>query len=137
MIYATLEDYITRWGSEGLPQRANEAGELEADAGRIEAALIDASALIDSHLQKRFQTPFEPVPPLIQALALDVARFRLSADVLESSSPAKILYKEALSTLNGTSSGQMRLDAPLAEGADAAEGAFFESQAPQWNHKQL
>ncbi len=81
MSYATPEDLRTRYGSGELDRLLDEGCDGEPDKGRVEMALSDASAEIDSTLARAFGLPLPAGGyPALTAICCDLARQRLYDD---------------------------------------------------------
>lgn len=72
MSYATISDMQARYGDDEIAQLGG--------ASDIAQALADAAALIDGHLAGRYTLPLSSVPPVLRAVACDLARERLYKD---------------------------------------------------------
>ena len=109
MSYVVRADLVKRWGADWLPQKVASDGTVSEDADRINTALADASALVDTYLEARYKLPLDKTPTFLKSLTCDIARFRCSSDVLESSSPAKQSYDVALKNLKSIKEGSLDL----------------------------
>lgn len=80
MAYATLVDLLARFGqTELLRLTAPEGQEPDTiDEVRVQAALDDASAVIDAYAARRYATPLSPVPQIVTRLCCALARFELA-----------------------------------------------------------
>ncbi len=79
--YATPEDLRTRYGSGELDRLLDEGCDGEPDRDRVEMALSDASAEIDSTLARAFGLPLPAGGyPALRAICCDLARQRLYDD---------------------------------------------------------
>jgi len=107
MAYITLTDMETRYGADEFLRLADRNGDGVADTGVAEAALEDATALIDSHLVGRYTLPLDPVPAVIVRLACAIARYHLY-DEAPSQKVAEE-YQAALSALQKIASGDLVL----------------------------
>jgi len=109
-IYLTPAEYVTRFGYEEtkLLSDTHDVGRIDKD--RLGARLIEATALVDGYVAKRYTTPLDPAPEVIRAIVADLARFSLHGenvpDVVDSR------YKLAKSTLKDISAGGVLLPAP-------------------------
>lgn len=78
--YASAADLDARFGAAEIDRLSDrsESGAPTRDAGRVETALKDADAEIDSILGPRAARPEgAPVPAILIAYACDIARWRL------------------------------------------------------------
>ena len=97
-------------------------------AVRVDQALADAAAEIDSYLAARFAVPITPVPSVLIRLACDIALYRLfEAARDEDVKDARKRYEDAIKWLAGVAAGDLSLDAPekkpAAEGEGSSDGA--------------
>jgi phage gp36-like protein len=112
MPYATPTDMEVRFGATELVRLSAPDGALDgvADLGKVELAITDATALIDSHIRRRFQTPLSPVPPEILAACCDIARYRLAHG--EGRTPTEQMrdaYRDTLRFLERLADGKASL----------------------------
>jgi phage gp36-like protein len=80
MAYATIGDMVMRFG-EAEMIRATTPDGAEAVAivpAKIEAALSDASAIIDTYLRNRYKVPLDVPPPEINRACCYMARYDVS-----------------------------------------------------------
>jgi len=82
MNYATADDLVTRFGLDEISQIAEpeDPGAADFDLARVDSALADATAQIDSYLRVRMTVPISPVPDVLRSAAADLARFKLHDD---------------------------------------------------------
>jgi len=80
--YATAQDLVTRFGLDEISQTAppEDPGAADFDAVRVESALTDSAAQIDSYLRMRMPVPVSPAPEVLVGAAADLARFKLHDD---------------------------------------------------------
>ncbi|MDH5637347.1 MAG: DUF1320 domain-containing protein [Nitrospinota bacterium] len=114
MAYITRTDMETRYGADEILSLADRDGDGAADTGVIEAALEDATAVIDSHLVGRYTLPLNPVPAVIVRLACAMARFHLYDEAPTQKVTEE--YQAAVSALQKIASGDLLL--VQADGAD-------------------
>lgn len=106
MTYASQQDLIERFGSDEITQISDETGDGVLDAGRIAQALADADAQIDGYLGSRYTLPLTTVPPGLNLLACDVARYRLARLPTDE---MRARYQDALRWLKSIASGDFGL----------------------------
>ncbi|WP_439596462.1 phage protein Gp36 family protein [Falsiroseomonas sp.] len=81
MPYASVEDMIARFGEVEMIRLSAPAGQLDEMVVRssVELALVEASALIDSYIRRRYPVPVAaPVPAEIVRACRILARYDLS-----------------------------------------------------------
>ena len=103
MAYATLNDLVARFGQEELIQLTDRQGLGVIDGNAVQAALVDADALIESYLAQRYALPVSPVPQLLKRIAADTARFLLHGNA--ATEAVRAAYKDALKVLSDLSDG--------------------------------
>lgn len=125
-MYATQQNLSERFGDETLVQLADRDGDGQADTGVLDQVLGDAAALIDGYVKVRYGLPLASTPPLLRALALDVAFYQLHPH----GAPEEVRhrYKDALATLRDLAAGKVDLD--VAGEAPASEPSTGEVVAP-------
>lgn len=105
-MYATLEDMHTRFGADALLQQApTEDGALSLET--VDAALADASELIESHVASRYLLPLSPVPAPVRRWCVDVAYYYLHR--YEPPKSVRQAYEDALAGLKAVARGDIVL----------------------------
>ena len=103
--YLSLEAFIQRVGVDEAVRLTDEAGTGTIDAARLDAALQDAQALVDSYLGARYQVPLSlPAPAPIPTLTFDLAVARLYRGELPAGVEAK--RDEAVRLLKDLAAGK-------------------------------
>ena len=120
-MYCTEADLITRFGSE-ITELADRDGDNSADAGVIDNAISDASALIDGYLSSRYSVPVSPAPVLIVGLACDISRRKLFTD--RAPEQVQRAFDSALSVLRDNANGRGNIDAAKADATTPSSGSF-------------
>lgn len=130
--YTTLAALTARYG-EDLLIRATDRGMVptdQIDVSVVAKACDDASALIDGYLMGRYALPMAEVPPLIAALAEDVAIYRLHPN--EPDPKIKADYEAAIRSLEAIGKGAIRLPIAGVEAPASSEDSvrFTEQERP-------
>lgn len=107
--YTDLARLTARFGADMLI-RATDRGPVPT--GTIDVAVVakaceDAAALIDGYLAGRYALPLTAVPPLVAALAEDIAIWRLHP--YEPGDKMKADYDAAMRSLRDIGTGTIRL----------------------------
>jgi phage gp36-like protein len=113
MAYAAVQDLIDRYGEAELIRLTTPEGQDMGgvDRARVNAALADASALIDSYVRRRYATPVVPTPPELLRACCIMARFELAhGDAREPSAQMKEARKDVLDWLGKLRDGVVFLD---------------------------
>jgi phage gp36-like protein len=107
--YATAQDLVTRFGLDEISQLAppDDPGAADFDAGRVESALNDAAATVDSYLRLRMPVPVSPVPDVLVGAATDLARFKLHDD--HAPEAVKERYRATVQWLKDLAAGKASL----------------------------
>lgn len=118
--YTDLARLTERFGADMLI-RATDRSDVPTgaiDVSVVEKACADAAALIDGYLATKYALPLVEVPPLVSALAEDIAIYRLHP--YAASDKQKADYDAALRSLRDISNGAIRL--PVAGNEPATTG---------------
>lgn len=109
MSYATQDDLTTRTSAAELVQLTDLSDPPAgvADADKIQGALDDADAEINSYLGKVMDVPLTDVPRIIVNRACAIARFRLWAD--HASDRVRQDYEDAIAWLQNVAKGVIAL----------------------------
>ena len=124
--YASIADYVTRFGVDETVRLTDERRAGVIDRARLMAALINASAICDLHLAKRYSVPLAPVPPLLTGWTCDLARRRLHS--VTASEEVVTAFDGALAMLRDIAKGITALPNAPETGGTVATGTS--SDAP-------
>ncbi|MEK0082868.1 gp436 family protein [Benzoatithermus flavus] len=119
MSYASQADLERRYGVAQLLQIADRDDDQAIDAAVVAQALDDADAIVNAYLAGRYELPLPTTPPLLLALACDIAFYKLHPGAQPED--VRRRYEDALATLKDLAAGKAELD--LAGGAPAAAPA--------------
>lgn len=123
MAYATVNDMVQRFGETEMIRLSATADTLpvEPNAARIQVALDDATAVIETYLRQRYALPLSPVPREITRACCILARFDLSQG--DGKVPSEEVKEQAMQVrawLDGLSNSDGKLAAaPAASITDA------------------
>lgn len=138
MTYASVDDMVSRFGETEVLRFSAGDGPLPETIipARIEQALADASARIDSYLRRRYTVPLAaPVPDVIVRAACTLARYDLAmGGDREPTEQMRLAQKDVIGWLEKIASGQATLEgaAPIAPSSGARSSdrdATFTSRA--------
>lgn len=107
MPYATQADLETRFGSEELAQLTDRINGSAIDEAVVARALLDADAVIDSHLAGRYQLPLASASPVLLRTACDLARYFLWAD--KEAKTVRLPYEDAQAFLRAVAEGKRHI----------------------------
>jgi len=116
-MYCTLQDMVTRFDLNELIQLTSQSDQQVINNTVVEAAIVDASNLIDGYIAGRYTLPLSVIPAMLTKFCADIARYNLYdnavSDVVEKN------YKAALDFLTNVGRGTLKL------------GLSTDSQAPE------
>lgn len=115
MSYATQQDLVDRFGAVELAQLTDEAAGQTINAAKVAQALADADAEIDGYLGTRYALPLATVPPLLERVACDIARYYLFDD--RANEAVRLRYTNAVALLKNLGSGSVTLGLAAAQPA--------------------
>lgn len=122
-MYASAQDMVAWLGEAEMVQLTAERGQLDGPVveERAEAALRDASAVIDTALRRYYALPLLQVPAEIARMCRLIARYELSqGDGRTAGEDAVRGYEEAKSWLKRIAADEFQLDLPRAATRPAA-----------------
>lgn len=134
-IYLTPADYITRFGYDEtlLLTDTHDVGRIDKD--RLGALLVEATALVDGYVGRRYPTPLSPVPETVKGIVADLCRFLLHGVSVPDAVDAR--QRQALSRLKDISSGVMTLSIPEVTSSASGGGPDFVSPTRVFNRDTL
>jgi phage gp36-like protein len=124
MPYATASDMTARFGEEEMIHLTAPQGELDGPAvtARIDVALAESSALIDSYLRRRYLVPLvAPIPAEVVRATCILARYDLAhGEQKDPTEQMRLARKEVIAWLEQLAAGDVQLaGVPLAGGSGA------------------
>lgn len=161
--YAAIADLADRLGWDELAERGSPDGRVDGEllrrhvagdalgvdddvlaavggaAARIERALVDADAELDSRLRERVALPLDSVPAVLRARAVDFAAYALAGGGRDSDT--HIRWRAALDWCSDFLAGRVHLDDAAGGGGDDGEpagaGAEFSGDEPFFSRRRL
>jgi phage gp36-like protein len=124
--YASIADYVERFGIEETIRLTDERRAGVVDRKRLMAALVNASAICDLHLARRYGVPVAPVPPILTGWACDLARRRLHS--VSASEEVVAAFDAAIAMLRDVAKGVTAIPNAAETGGLVATGGS--SDAP-------
>jgi len=116
MSYCTQQDLVDRYSEEELIQLTDREGTGAINPQRVDDAIADATATIDSRLGGRYSLPISPVPLVLNKLACKLSLFALYENARQMSDDMRKDHQQALSELDAIGAGRISI------GIDAAGG---------------
>ncbi|WP_220182316.1 gp436 family protein [Grimontia hollisae] len=110
MMYCTPADMESRFGAHELTQLTG--GTTAPEEAKLNQAIGDATAKIDSYLSGRYQLPLASRPDVLVQICADIARWSLYDDQLPEEHQAARRYKEAVRYLEQVGKGVLSLQLP-------------------------
>lgn len=76
-MYATVDGMLKKFGERELIQLTDTEAPYEdvINYDKLNAAMIEANSEIDGYLASRYQLPLPAVPPFLEAIACNMARY--------------------------------------------------------------
>lgn len=128
MAYCTQEDILKMIPPEELAELTAEAGDTP-DPQVVEEAISRGQAEIDAYLGTVYAVPLSPVPPLVKALAVDLAIFHLYSRRSVVPPVRQQKYEAAVAFLKEVAAGQAVVTSNGGEPPSSKRGAAEVSSA--------
>jgi phage gp36-like protein len=106
MPYCTLDDLKEKISEEELIQLTDDEETGLIVTSRTDRAIADADAKIDGYCAVRFSVLFEPVPPLVRKLSVDIAIYNLLQRRQGADEDRERDYKDAIQYLQDIAKGK-------------------------------
>jgi phage gp36-like protein len=120
MPYCTLDDIKKLIPEEALAQLTDDEGLGSVNPARVDEAIAQADAEINSYCGGRYAVPFSMVPDIVKKLSVDIVLYNLySRRVEEAPAIRAERYKNAIRQLEGISKGVISLGVDPAPSASA------------------
>lgn len=110
-MFATLQAMRNKFGERELIELTDiEKPYTEAiNMERLNAAMQQANSEIEGYIGARYTLPLQTVPPFLESIACDMARYHASTGVMSENSPIKARYDNAIKTLKEISKGTLQI----------------------------
>lgn len=117
MAYSTQTDLENALRSEDdLVALTDKVGAGEVNTGRVDSAIAEADALINSYAQKLYSVPLDPVPDSIKFCSARLARWFLISSNRMPTERDVLAYENDIAWLDKVAAGDVALGLePLAE----------------------
>jgi phage gp36-like protein len=110
MAYCTLNDITQAVPVTTVINLTDDAGSGAVDQGKVDTAIADAAAEIDSYCATRYTVPFAVVPAIIRKTAADIAVYNLYSRCAEKVPETReARYKASVKLLENISKGIVTL----------------------------
>ncbi len=130
MAYCSQADLSERFGETELAQLTDPAG-VSPQAGEIAKACDEATSLVDSYVQTRYDVPLVSVPTIVRKWACDIARKFLWKDRASADSVVTKNYEDAVASLKDVSRGYVGLLGATGEVPAASDFSIAVVAVPQ------
>lgn len=137
MDYALQSDMITRYGEQPLVELTdrNEPSEGVINTAVLQAALDDASSVIDTYIKRRYQLPLQTLPPALRQCCEAMAWFSLHRG--RYTTEDRDAYDDAIKFMKDVSNGIALLEVAGAEPPSAAAQAVEQNSDRTFNKHKL
>ena len=111
-MYITVQNLISSMSKQTLIQLSNDdTSAKEIDVTIVDIAIVGAGELVDGYLHGRYTLPLSPVPTIINAICIDLARYSLYSRRPESGLPDTVItnYKNSIKLLESIQTGKLHL----------------------------
>lgn len=119
-MFATLQAMRDKFGERELIELTDiEKPYTDAiNMARLNAAMRQANSEIEGYIATRYTLPLQTIPPFLQEIACDMARYYACTGAMSENGPIKIRYDAAVKTLKEISKGTIQIGgSPTGEAA--------------------
>lgn len=119
-MFATLQAMRKKFGERELIELTDiEKPYTDAiNIDRLNAAMQQANSEIEGYIATRYTLPLQTIPPFLESVACDMARYHASTGAMSENSPIKTRYDAAVKTLKEISKGTIQIGgSPTGESA--------------------
>lgn len=112
MTYVTKQGLVDRFGAAELIQLTDKTNmpPREIVDVPVNQAIVDAVAMVDSYIAKRYDLPLKVLPPVLAKNAADIARYYLHGESAGEDSIVTRNFAAAVSWLKDVSKGTVLID---------------------------
>lgn len=106
-MFATVEAMKSKFGEKELIELTDNEAPYQCviNLDKLNAAMQAANSEIEGYLAARYALPLQLVPPFLQSLGCDMARYHASTGAMSGDDPIKTRYDNAIKTLKEISKG--------------------------------
>jgi len=121
-MYCTLDDLKAQIPEQNLIDLTDDEGTGQINQSRVDAAIQNATDIINGYVGGRYAVPFDPVPGLIRTIAVDITLYKLYERRFETEMPETMTmrYKNALKLLEQIQKGMIMLGVSASTGSESA-----------------
>ena len=120
MAYSTLTDLKKLIPETAIIQLTDDENVGSVNQARVDEAIAQADAVIDSYCGGRYTVPFATVPDIVNKMSVDEAIYNLYSRKVEEIPPTRIdRHKDVIRQLEAISSGKITIGEPDADVPEA------------------
>lgn len=110
-MYATVDAMLKKFGERELIQLTDTVAPYQKviNSEKLDAALAEANSEIDGYLASRYQLPLSAVPPFLEAIACNMARYHACTGAISENNPIAIKYQNAIKSLKEIAKGTVAI----------------------------
>ncbi len=105
--YITQSEFTTRFDETEIKQILGVTASGTIVSTKLDDAVIDAEAEVDSYLAQRYDLPLDSAPTRLKNVVCDIVRYRIYDD--RASEEVRDRYKDAVKWLTALAKGQVTL----------------------------
>ena len=121
MAYSTIDDIRKLLPEQELIALTDDESLGTVEQGRVDEAIAQADAEIDSYCAVRYSVPVSPVPAMLRKLSVDIAVYSLYSRTVQSAPEVRAeRYRAAVRQLEGISKGTLTLGVEQAQSAESS-----------------
>lgn len=140
-MYATVDAMLKKFGERELIQLTDTVAPYQKaiNSEKLDAALAEANSEIDGYLASRYQLPLPAVPPFLEAIACNMARYHACTGAISENNPIAIKYQNAIKSLKEIAKGTVAIGGtPAGDAAPvqtASNNVMFQVGRHDWGGK--
>ena len=121
MAYCDYPDILGAMDEEDVIAYTNDGDGDSVNMARVDQAVAGATALIDSHLGRRYGLPLNPIPEVIRDLAVDIAVYKIAGRKSDPGEEWRLKYKDAVRMLERMADGKAVVPGAVAVASGAGD----------------
>ncbi|RSO80422.1 DUF1320 domain-containing protein [Acinetobacter ursingii] len=106
-MYATVDAMFKKFGERELIQLTDTEAPYQdvINYDKLNAALAEANSEIDGYLASRYKLPLPTVPPFLESIGCNMARYHACTGAIAENDPIKTRYDNAVKSLKEIAKG--------------------------------
>lgn len=140
-MYATVDAMLKKFGERELIQLTDTEAPYEdvINYDKLNAALAEANSEIDGYLASRYQLPLPAVPPFLEAIACNMARYHACTGAISENDPIKTRYDNSVKSLKEIAKGTIAVGGTPAGNSSpvqtSSNNVIFQAGRHDWGGK--